>query len=152
MIRTSLIVRHNIEVAHRLFETPGKCENIHGHSMYVNMVLDGPKDHRGFVLGLDFGDVKKLFRSYLDEYYDHRLLLNMKDPWAQMFSMGQIGEGLDQEDSFLPGLRRFDQEPTTENIAARIGLWAQGSFIEADSITVTVEETAVNSAMWTWSP
>jgi hypothetical protein len=39
-----LTVKHNIEVAHRLSKTPGKCENIHGHSMIVEFSITGAPD------------------------------------------------------------------------------------------------------------
>jgi 6-pyruvoyltetrahydropterin/6-carboxytetrahydropterin synthase len=140
-----------MEVAHRLYETPGKCENIHGHSMYVSLEIEGDIDSKGMVLGLDFGDVKKLFRTFLDNGYDHRLLLNQNDPWAGMFSMGQAGKGLDQPDMHLPGLAIMNNDPTTENIAAEIGWWARSNWGDADMIEVSVKETRVNAAHWNWS-
>jgi hypothetical protein len=41
-------------------------------------------------------------------------------------------------------------DPTTENIAARIGLWAQGAFTRygVRSFEVTVWETKTNCATW----
>lgn len=131
----ALIVAHNIEVAHRLSQLPGKCEAIHGHSMWVALTLDGPLSPAGMVANLDFGLVKKAFRAHLDAEYDHRLLLNAEDAWA----------GLD-----LPGLHRTPGDPTTEHIAKWIGDWARYAFPEVASLTVQVDETRVNAATYSW--
>jgi len=140
-------VRHNMEVAHRLYELPGKCENIHGHSMWVDLRLHGPINQKGILGGLSFGDVKKAFRGFLDDAFDHHLLLNVNDPWATGLwnsrtegTARNINEFLGQ----LPGLMTFPGDPTTENLAKWIAKWAVDEFkLPAD---VTVHETSVNSA------
>jgi 6-pyruvoyltetrahydropterin/6-carboxytetrahydropterin synthase len=136
-------VRHNFEAAHRLFETPGKCQRIHGHSFQVELELGGHVNPQGFLAGLDFSSVKAGFRTYLDAEYDHCLLLNAQDPWAGLF-------GVEKQDDRLPGLQTMSVDPTTENLAARIGLWAQGTFASygVQTFGVTVWETNVNCATW----
>jgi len=138
-------VRHNFEAAHRLFETHGKCERIHGHSFQVELELGGHVSPQGMLAGLDFGQVKAGFRNYLDTDYDHSLLLNARDPLAGNLNV-QDTEGWVQ----LPGLKVMSVDPTTENLAARIGLWAQGTFASygAQTFGVTVWETNVNCATW----
>jgi 6-pyruvoyl tetrahydropterin synthase/QueD family protein len=141
-----LKVRHNIEVAHRLFRTRGKCEAIHGHSMWVELELHGiVAPESGMIAGLDFGVVKRNFRKYLDNAYDHHLILNDQDPWAGEVSYD--GESFTR----LPGLTRMKGvDPTTENIALDIRTWAENTFIPNMSppdpyrVNVTVWETHVN--------
>ena len=143
----SIIVSHNFEAAHRLFQLPGKCENIHGHSFQVGMELFGFVDGDGIVAGLDFGVVKKAFRGYLDSRYDHHLLLNQDDPFAGEVSYD--GETL----LTLPGLMVVEEDPTTENLARWIGEWARKTFADEFNITgidICVQETRVNAATWTW--
>jgi len=148
---SSLIVRHNIEVAHRLYESiPGdKCENIHGHSMLVELAIHGHVDSKGLLEGLSFGEVKRSFRGYLDEWFDHHLLLNGKDPLAGFLATksnidAYYTEGIPQEFWTLPGLQDMDGDPTTENIAKWIAEWCTDTFhLMCD---VTVHETAVNAA------
>jgi 6-pyruvoyltetrahydropterin/6-carboxytetrahydropterin synthase len=132
---SSITVKHNMEVAHRLLMTPGKCENIHGHSMWVELELFGNVDARGFVAGLDFSQVKKLLRAHMDENFDHRLLLNHEDPWTQYE---------------LPGLHTCVSDPTTENIASWLGEWASYEFKNTDveGIQILVAETSCNFARW----
>ena len=148
---SSLTVRHNIEVAHRLYEMPGKCQNIHGHSMLVELTIHGHINARGVLEGLEFGAVKKEFRSFLDETFDHHLLLNENDPWARtLYQSIQNGHGANTE-SFsgdqahpLPGLVAMPGDPTTEHLAKWIAEWGAGTFhLMCD---VTVHETAVNAA------
>jgi 6-pyruvoyl-tetrahydropterin synthase len=173
-------VRHNVEVAHRLYETQGKCENIHGHSVWVTLSLEGhrgdngiatyaytdPDDFITYDKELEFGAIKKQFRGYLDETYDHRLLLNAADPFAgPIFQMQQAQatawevQGADtqeipsyyevraSEQTFLPGLQSTDGDPTTENIAKWIHDWA---LVEAKLPVSHVEvwETSVNCAVY----
>lgn len=142
-------VRHNIEVAHRLYDMKGKCEAIHGHSMWVELKLHGIVDSMGTLDGLEFGEVKRLFRGHLDETYDHHLLLNEADPWSKPLYLGGVGvEDIHKEDlQLLPGLRTFSGDPTTENIARWIAKWAHMVF--GKSVDVTVHETAVNAAGFT---
>jgi 6-pyruvoyltetrahydropterin/6-carboxytetrahydropterin synthase len=136
----TLQVRHNIEVAHRLSLLPGKCEAIHGHSMWVTLELAGRTgriyETTGLMEGLDFGAVKKAFRGYLDSEFDHRLLLNESDPVAK-----QAQSGVD-----LPGLRTCPGDPTTENIARWIAKWSKAQW--PGYVKVQVNETHVNAATY----
>jgi 6-pyruvoyl-tetrahydropterin synthase len=145
-----IAVRHNIEVAHRLFESKGKCEQIHGHSMWVTLKLFGRIDDKGILVNnedvqFEFGEVKRKFRSMLDYTYDHHLLLNAEDDWANSLFTKE-GERIGE----LPGLRTFSGDPTTENIATWIAEWAAAAF--ATDTEAEVWETSVNmarsSALW----
>jgi 6-pyruvoyltetrahydropterin/6-carboxytetrahydropterin synthase len=124
-----------MEVAHRLSLLPGKCQNIHGHSMWVVAEFEGEVDAKGILLGMDFGSVKSDFRGYLDHTYDHRLLLNEVDEWAKVDP---------------PGLCACPGDPTTENIARWIGEWSLDHFDGEglDRVRIEVWETQVNSATW----
>jgi 6-pyruvoyltetrahydropterin/6-carboxytetrahydropterin synthase len=149
---SSISVRHNCEIAHRLYLTHGKCESIHGHSIWVTLTLSGKVDHTGKLGGLDFGEVKFEFRHYLDTGYDHRLLLNEHDPWAKHLTPYLEAHADTVTGEELPGLVKFPGDPTTENIAREIGTWAHtvDSFKGLD-IKVDVQETHVNAAASSWT-
>jgi 6-pyruvoyltetrahydropterin/6-carboxytetrahydropterin synthase len=134
----TVTVRHNIETAHRLSQLPGRCENIHGHSMWVELELTGRVNHHGILAGLDFGAIKQSFRGHLDSTYDHRLLLNEHDELTALE---------------LPGLKVCPADPTTENIARWVGEWGVRLFDypEVDAVAVRVAETHVNAASWRWA-
>jgi 6-pyruvoyl-tetrahydropterin synthase len=147
----SVSITHEIQVAHRLLNLPGKCQNIHGHSMRVVLTLFALVDQDGIIGGLDFHTLKRHFREYLDHFYDHHLLLNEKDPWAQPLglemhvaeaSSGRWTGPIER----LPGLITMKGDPTTENIARSIWKWAKDVWGKYQ-IEVTVHETATNSIM-----
>lgn len=152
---SSIAVKHNIEVAHRLFELPGKCEQIHGHSMWVTMHLEGRVNEHGILGGIEYGALKSGFRKHLDETYDHRLLLNAADPFARpivYFERDQNDNIVEQSGQvFLPGLQAMAADPTTENIAKWVceymaeqctASWPN----QIKSMKVEVWETSVNMA------
>lgn len=141
----SITVRHNVEMAHRLIETPGKCEAIHGHSWWIDLTLGGYLSPSGLLNGIEFGELKQQFRGFLDESFDHHTLLNRQDEWARPLPLegGRI--------VMLPGLQVMDGDPTTENFAKLIGDWALDNFNGCLTIGVVVHETSVNSASWSWN-
>jgi 6-pyruvoyltetrahydropterin/6-carboxytetrahydropterin synthase len=151
-----LTVKHNIEVAHRLSMTPGKCQNIHGHSMIVELSISGAVNEAGLLVPnakatepnankgpIEFGEMKEWFRTMLDMALDHKLLLNENDP-------------LRRDIAGLPGATWFPGDPTTENIAKWVYESAYKHFIQMEmqpmsgrsAIVVTVHETQVNSATY----
>lgn len=140
-----IAVKHNIEVAHRLSLLPGKCEAIHGHSMWVTLTMEGELDGNGILEGINFSDVKKVFRDHLDTQYDHRLLLNQDDPWAQLV----VQDTPDDIPAMLPGLNVTPGDPTTENIAKWIGQAMRDNW-NYPVIAVEVWETSVNMAREEW--
>lgn len=136
----SINVRHNIEIAHRLSQLPGKCQNIHGHGMQVNLTLTGQVNPAGILGGLDFHAIKKTFRGYLDRNWDHHLHLNQDDPILKWSAP--------TDDGPLPGVVRWPGDPTTENIALWIWTWCVKMYkIDGiDLISIDVDETRVNGA------
>ncbi len=92
---------------HRLLNYAGKCRNLHGHNARAVVTLEGPAlDRLGMVV--DFGEIKRVLGTWIDDTLDHRMLLHKDDP-------------------VLPELRRLgepfvtlDVNPTAENIAKLI--------------------------------
>jgi len=139
----SITLRHNMEVAHRLYEMAGKCQQIHGHSMWVDLWIFGQLNNNGVLEGLEFGAVKDRFRAFLDMTFDHHLLLNERDPWAQPIT---VMDKPNMSTMRLPGLQVMPGDPTTENIAKWIAEWA--IMLWKLPVQVRVAETAVNTATY----
>lgn len=138
--------RHNMEVAHRLLWLPGKCQRIHGHSMKVTLKLFVEFNGKGYAIDednevLDFGNVKKIFRGYIDDQYDHRLLLNEEDPWAQ--GVPYMNDGFSNQDEELPGLVKLKGDPSTENLAGWIAQWARDCFKVPCEVEIAETETNI---------
>jgi 6-pyruvoyl-tetrahydropterin synthase len=151
----TLTFSHDIQVAHRLWRLPGKCQNIHGHSMTVHITLLAPVVD-DVIGGWDFHDIKKVVRHHLDTEYDHRLLLNSVDPWAQPLGLNQHLASNNRSVIWpiecLPGLKTFENiDPTTENIAKAIWKWAKQEFDAAEGHQVVVRETANTAIMIGWN-
>ncbi|MDO5554173.1 MAG: 6-carboxytetrahydropterin synthase QueD [Planctomycetia bacterium] len=64
---------------HRLLNYEGKCGNLHGHNAKVRVTLAAKELNRqGMVL--DFSELKKRVNTWLDEHWDHRMILRQDDP------------------------------------------------------------------------
>lgn len=104
--------------------------------MKVFLTLEGEPNENGILGGIDFGDLKKLFRYYIDLEWDHQLHLNREDQVAQDFTS-------------LPGLVVHEGDPTVENIALEIAehmreaIWQLLGYEK--ELTITVWETETNS-------
>jgi len=153
-----LKIQHNMEMAHRLSKDTTKCKQIHGHGMQVELVfmnlIEGPNGMAvtNFGQTIEFGSAKRKFRDYIDSTYDHRLVLNESDIWAQpVYMMNEDGEVHGNDQQFLPGLSIVPGEPTVENLAKWIAKWAAEAF-QCDAIC-RIAETRTNGAeayaIWT---
>lgn len=100
---------------HRLLNYSGKCKNLHGHNGRAVISLEGERlDDRGMLV--DFTDIKRALRTWIDDELDHRMILHANDP-------------------LLPFLLQCHEpvhvipvNPTAENIAKLIfdHAWQQG--------------------------
>lgn len=64
---------------HRLMNHPGKCRNLHGHSVKASVsVTRETLDDQGMVC--DFADIKEAVENYVNHELDHNLLLHKNDP------------------------------------------------------------------------
>jgi len=92
---------------HRLLNYQGKCRNLHGHNGRAVITIESEDlDQLGMVM--DFSEIKKVVSAWIDETFDHRMILHKDDP-------------------AIPGLRALnepiqviDENPTAETIARLI--------------------------------
>ena len=76
----SLTIMRRIKfcAGHRLHRHGGKCEFFHGHNYIADFYVTGDEvDDVGRVI--DFADLKRLFKGWLDEHWDHGFVLNESD-------------------------------------------------------------------------
>lgn len=152
-----LKIKHNMEIAHRLSKDTTKCKQIHGHGMQIELAFENLEQDSEtgmcktrFGQTMEFGSMKRKFRDHIDNMYDHHLVLNETDDFAQEFYF----HGEDWENgrgATLPGLTTAPGEPTVENLAKWIGEWAAATF-QCD-VLCSIEETKTNGAcvrvLWT---
>lgn len=76
---------YNLPCAHRQHLHPGHCKFVHGYSRSFHFLFEavsGELDPCGFVA--DFADLRQI-KQWLDENFDHTLLLNPNDPLMAEF-------------------------------------------------------------------
>ncbi len=92
---------------HRLLDYDGVCKHPHGHNAVAEVeVRTSALDHRNMVC--DFGDIKRVAKSWIDQYLDHKMILRHDDPLVALLQ--QLGEPVFVADS----------NPTVERIARLI--------------------------------
>ena len=70
---------HEIDCGHRVVNHESKCKHLHGHRYRFTFRLTAPElDTIGRVI--DFSVVKSLLCEWLEDHWDHRMLLWEKDP------------------------------------------------------------------------
>ena len=132
MTKFSIVRKHEIHAGHRVYNHGGKCGNLHGHSYVFHFHCSADAlDDLGMVI--DFAVIKTTLCKWLDDNYDHRMILWEHDPLASQLSQ------LDSSIMVVP------YNPTAENIAAYLLNVVAPQLLGSTSITVNkieLEETS----------
>ncbi|WP_436714700.1 6-carboxytetrahydropterin synthase [Roseiconus lacunae] len=73
---------------HRLLHHGGKCENFHGHNYVADFFVQGEtQDDVGRVI--DFSDLKRRVKGWIDENWDHGFLIHQDDENARQ-ALGMV--------------------------------------------------------------
>lgn len=95
-----------VPMGHRLSKHKGKCKNIHGHNLKIEVTISSKKlDDNNMVM--DFSDLKKVVSAII-ESWDHGLFLNCEDV---ILKKAHIQDGLDTDPMRV---HTFDGDPTAE--------------------------------------
>lgn len=68
----------NLDCGHRVMNEKMKCFNVHGHT-YLTELTFSFKNMEEIGYAIDFKELKRVFVEFLQEYFDHGMLLNPKD-------------------------------------------------------------------------
>ncbi len=94
---------------HRLVGHGGKCENLHGHNYVADICVVGRGvDSVGRVV--DFADLKRVFKGWVDEHWDHGIILYDQD----CETIRAVRSVMPHKIYLLP------DNPTAENIARHL--------------------------------
>ena len=119
---------------HRLLNYDGKCKHLHGHNARVLITMQGDRlDDLGMVV--DFSTLKKVVGGWLDDTFDHVMLLHKDDPIIP--ELERLGE------RFLS----VEFNPTAEQIVKMIFNYAKGERFPV--VEVTLWETETSFATYT---
>ena len=89
---------------HRLLDYDGMCRHPHGHNAVAEIEVQAESlDARNMVV--DFGDIKRLVKEWIDRELDHRMILRQDDPLVG--ALRALGEPV----------YVLDSNPTAERIA-----------------------------------
>lgn len=92
---------------HRLMNHPGKCRNIHGHSVRAAItVASDHLDSQGMVC--DFSSIQQTASEFIEKQLDHNFLLHEDDPLCETLKC--------QDERYLA----LHDHPTAEVIARMI--------------------------------
>jgi len=97
------------DAAHRIIDHESKCKMLHGHRYVIEVTFEAKElDNLGRII--DFGDVKEIFGSWVDENLDHNTILNIKDK--------KLGENI--ANTTGQKIYYLEENPTAENIAKHL--------------------------------
>ncbi len=143
---------HDISCGHRVVGHEGKCRHLHGHNYRVHFTCEADElDNVGRVI--DFSDMKSKLCMWLEENWDHKMLLWEHDPVANVLTDDKIktGDGTTLDD----GIVLVPFNPTAENIAQHLVLVVGPQQLKGTGIKLTyceVEETRKCSAVYALQP
>lgn len=117
---------------HRLLNYAGKCRYLHGHNGTVEIELESEHlDRQGMVW--DFGEIKQVIHTWIDQQLDHKLILCRKDSVVPM--LRKLGEPV-----FL-----IEANPTAEAIARLIFDYAVSRGFPVSAVRLWETESSVAS-------
>lgn len=119
-LRTSIVRILEIDAGHRLHNHEGKCKDLHGHRYKFEITLEAEElDDVGRVV--DFGVVKSIVGNWLDQNWDHGMILSNKDPVSLLYTDKYYHQSKlhGMQPSPLYGMKYFllPCNPTAENLA-----------------------------------
>ena len=84
--------RIEFDAAHRLMNHNSKCRTVHGHRYVMDVSFSGELDGIGLVL--DFGTIKQKLLAWIDEFWDHNLILHKDDSMLGKFIQDVTGQNV----------------------------------------------------------
>ena len=114
---------------HRLLNYDGACRHLHGHNGKVEVELSAAKlDNRGMVV--DFSDIGRVIKAWIDETLDHTMILNESDPLIPSLK--------EKKERFYT----MKLNPTAESIAQLIYEYAVSKKFPVSKVTLWETETS----------
>jgi len=108
---------------------PGKCRHLHGHSARVAITLEScALNEQGMVC--DFSDIQSFAGKWLDDTFDHNMLLHKNDPVLPLLQ--QAGERV----------MVVNEHPTAEFLAKMIFDYVQQGGFPVSNVTVWETDSA----------
>lgn len=108
---------------HRLMNHPGKCRNLHGHSVKASIsIKQETLNEQGMVC--DFSDVKECVDAFINRLLDHNFILHKNDPIIPAL--------IANNEQFLA----IDEHPTAEVLAKMIYTHVKQQGFDVDQVVL----------------
>lgn len=108
---------------HRLMNHPGKCRNLHGHSVKAAISIKQERlNEQGMVC--DFSDIRDCVEHYIDHQLDHNFLLHKNDPIIPLLEANN--------ERFLA----LDEHPTAEVLSKMIFQYLKRHGFNVDQVVL----------------
>lgn len=137
---------HDISCGHRVVGHEGKCRHLHGHNYRVHFQCTVEQlDQVGRVV--DFSVIKSKLCMWLENTWDHKMLLWEKDPvLTALNDMGAVRHNRSQPhiSDIMEGIVVVPFNPTAENIGKHLIEVVGPAQLAGTGVTLTkvhVEET-----------
>jgi 6-pyruvoyltetrahydropterin/6-carboxytetrahydropterin synthase len=101
--------RIEFDTGHRVMGHKNKCQYLHGHR-YILEITAASNELNELGMVVDFGELKSVVKDWLDEYFDHNIILHKDDKELGDFIANHTGQGI----------YYLDSNPTAENIALHL--------------------------------
>lgn len=126
--------RIEFDYGHRVLGHEGKCRNLHGHRGVAEITVEAAElDSLGRVV--DFGVIKKVVGGWIDENWDHNMLLHAADPLWSLW----LGNDFNDQHLLFAGKEPYcfppGKNPTAEVIAEVLFHKAQELLTEAGGLS-----------------
>ena len=101
--------RIEFDAGHRVIGHAHKCKNLHGHR-YVLEITARSETLNELGMVVDFGELKTVMKDWIDENFDHNVILHIDDKELGSFIAGYTNQNI----------YYLNSNPTAENIAAHL--------------------------------
>lgn len=109
----------SFDAAHRILNHESKCKYLHGHTYTAEVTITLQSERNLDELGrvVDFGEIKKRVGKWIDENWDHNIILNSKDPLWEIVLLHRKFQT-----PIFGGREPYimDVNPTAENLAMEL--------------------------------
>jgi len=109
----SLTKKFSFSCAHRIVNHPGKCKNLHGHDYFLTVEI---VDEIGYLtkeypIVKDFGEMKDFYGEWIENNWDHSIILWRDDRELLEFFLNFKADGLNHQRVYI-----MDYNVTAESL------------------------------------
>jgi 6-pyruvoyltetrahydropterin/6-carboxytetrahydropterin synthase len=133
-----IVKDYKFYAAHRNEQLDDKCRHIHGHRYSIRCHF---RVRRTGALSTLFSDFDRKVQPYINETYDHAMLINVNDPLCR--SLQQHSARTAESFKLVP----FDAPTTVENLAFRLFTDITGMGLPL--FRLDVQETDTSTVLYT---